>query len=414
MEPDIKAKKAAEREANNAAVEDREESVSSMEPMRFAEGSQHRASLSELAFQLGTHSIGFKNSLPAGVVSALSELVRTMNCYYSNLIEGHNTHPVDIERALQGDYSGDKKARDLQQEARAHVAVQQWIDEGGLDGRVITAEGICEIHRRFYEQLPDELCWVEDPESGERQRVEPGALRTRDVQVGKHVAISPGAVPRFLGRFEEAYGNLGNQESIVSAAAAHHRLLWIHPFMDGNGRVVRLLSYAMLRQAMETGGLWSVARGLARQNDRYKTHLMACDQTRQGVTDGRGARSERAMADFSAFFLESCIDQVRFMEELVQPGRLRERIRLWVEEEIRVEALPQHAGNVLDAILYRGELPRGEVPVIVGKGDRQARRIVSALQEAGVVTSASTRAPLKIAFPARLAERWMPGLFPGK
>ncbi|MDC9587636.1 hypothetical protein, partial [Pseudoalteromonas sp. GABNS16C] len=122
MEPDIKAKKAAEREAKNAAVEDREESVSSMEPMRFAEGSQHRAPLSELAFQLGTCSTGFKNSLPAGVVSALSELVRTMNCYYSNLIEGHNTHPVDIERALQGDYSGDKKARDLQQEARAHVA----------------------------------------------------------------------------------------------------------------------------------------------------------------------------------------------------------------------------------------------------------------------------------------------------
>ena len=184
--------------------------------------------------------------------------------------------------------------------------------------------------------------------------------------------------------------------------------------MDGNGRVVRLMSYAMLRQAMETGGLWSVARGLARQNDRYKTHLMACDQPRQGVTDGRGARSERAMAEFSAFFLESCIDQVRFMEELVQSGRLRERIRLWVEEEIRLEALPQHAGNVLDAILYRGELPRGEVAGTVGKGDRQARRIVSALQDAGVVTSASTRAPLKIAFPARLAERWMPGLFPGK
>ena len=406
MESDIKAR--------NGAAEDRGESVSSMEPMRFAAGSDRRELLSESAFLLGTVSTGFKNSLPAGVVSALSELVRTMNCYYSNLIEGHNTHPVDIERALHGDYSDDKKARDLQQEALAHVAVQRWIDEGGLDGRVMTAEGICEIHRRFYELLPEELCWVEDPGSGERYRVEPGALRTRDVRVGKHVAISSGAVPRFLGRFEEAYGNLGNHEAIVSAAVAHHRLLWIHPFMDGNGRVVRLFSYAMLRQSMDTGGLWSVARGLARQNERYKAHLMACDQPRQGVTDGRGARSERAMAEFSAFFLESCIDQVRFMEELVQPGRLRERIRLWVEEEIRMDVLPQHAGNVLDAILYRGELPRAEVPGIVGKGDRQARRIVSALQEAGVVTSASTRAPLKIAFPARLAERWMPGLFPAK
>ena len=190
MKPDIKAR--------NGAAEDRGESVSSMEPMRFAAGSDRRELLSESAFLLGIVSTGFKNSLPAGVVSALSELVRTMNCYYSNLIEGHNTHPVDIERALHGDYSDDKKARDLQQEALAHVAVQRWIDEGGLDGRVMTAEGICEIHRRFYELLPEELCWVEDPGSGERYRVEPGALRTRDVRVGKHVAISSGAVPRGL------------------------------------------------------------------------------------------------------------------------------------------------------------------------------------------------------------------------
>jgi hypothetical protein len=111
MKPDI--------DVQEAAAEDRGESVSLMEPMRFAEGSARRAPLSELAFQLGTRSTGFKNSLPPEVVAALSELVRTMNCYYSNLIEGHNTHPVDIERALQGDYSDDKQARDLQQEARA-------------------------------------------------------------------------------------------------------------------------------------------------------------------------------------------------------------------------------------------------------------------------------------------------------
>lgn len=83
-----------------------------------------------------------------------------MNCYYSNLIEGHDTHPVDIERALKNDYSKDTKKRDLQLEATAHIAVQSWIDSGGVMGRAVSAETFCEIHRRFCEHLPDDLLWI--------------------------------------------------------------------------------------------------------------------------------------------------------------------------------------------------------------------------------------------------------------
>jgi hypothetical protein len=102
------------------------------------------------------------------------------------------------------------------------------------------------------------------------------------------------------------------------------------------------------------------------------------------------------------------------MEGLVQPDRLRTRILLWAEEEIRLGKLPPKAGNVLEAILYRGELPRADLPGIVGTGERQASRIVSSLIEKGVLTAATTRAPLKLAFPATLASRWMPGLFPDR
>src|SRR5206468_12916407 len=153
------------------------------------------------------------------------------------------THPIDIERALKGDYSKDAKKRDLQLEAKAHITVQQWIDGGGLKGRAVTDASICEIHRRFCENLPDDLLWIEDPATKERIRVIPGEMRDRDVAVGKHVPVSPAAVPRFLKRFEEVYSKLGKTETIL-AAAAHHRLAWIHPFLDGNGRVARLISHA--------------------------------------------------------------------------------------------------------------------------------------------------------------------------
>jgi Fic family protein len=401
-------------EADIKAAKDRGETVSLMEPLLIAEGSRHRSALTDLALELAQKSAGFRRSLPESLLASLADLVRAMNCYYSNLIEGHDTHPIDIERALKGDYSTDDKKRDLQLEAKAHIAVQQWIDTGGLKGRAVAADSIREIHRRFCEALPEDLMWVEDPVTKERIKVIPGKLRHRDVAVGRHVPISAPAVPRFLKRFEEVYSKLGKTDTILSAAAAHHRLVWIHPFLDGNGRVARLISHATLLDALDTGAVWSIARGLARNVDAYKAHLAACDQPRRNDLDGRGSLSEENLAEFTKFFLSICIDQVTFMETLMQPDQLRARILLWAEEEIRLNKLPPKSGAVLEALLYRGELPRGDAAGIVGTGERQARRVVSALIDHGVLTSESTRAPLRLAFPAVLASRWIPGLFPEK
>jgi Fic family protein len=401
--PDTKADK---------PVEDRSESITQMEPLLVSAASRFRPELADLALELTAKSTALRKSLPEGIACALSDLVRAMNCYYSNLIEGHDTHPVDIERALNEDYSTDPKQRDLQLEAKAHIAVQQWIDHDGLNGRATAIDGILETHRRFCELLPAELLWVENPDFGRREPLIPGELRQRDVIVGRHIAISPGALPRFMERFQSAYRNPGKVDALVSAACAHHRLLWLHPFLDGNGRVARLMSYAILREALDTGGIWSVARGLARNEARYKSLLAQCDLPRRNDLDGRGNLSEEALAEFAIFFLETCIDQVDFMETLVNPKGLRDRILIWTEEEIRAGRLPPKSGLVLEAILYRGELPRGEVAGLLGTGDRNARRVTSTLLERGVLASESTRAPLRLNFPATLAARWMPGLFP--
>ena len=253
-----------------------------------------------------------------------------------------------------------------------------------------------------------------DPETGERTRIIPGEPRRRDVKVSQHVPVSPGAVPRFLAHLERAYDGLGKADAILAAAAAHHRLLWIHPFLDGNGRVARLMTHAMLLDALGTGGIWSAARGLARNQAAYKDHLTRCDLPRRNDLDGRGALSEEELAGFTRFFLQVCIDQVSFMEGLIEPARLRTRILLWAEEEVRLRSLPPRAGRVLEAILYRGELPRADLAELLGVTDRHARRIVAALTVHGVIASDGARAPLRLAFPAVLAPRWMPGLFPEK
>jgi Fic family protein len=404
----------ADKKADILEAADRGEPATAMSPFLIGEDSRHRGALTDLAIDLAAKSAGFRRSLRPGVSTALAGLVRSMNCYYSNLIEGHDTHPIDIERALKDDYSADPKKSDLQLEAKAHIVVQKWIDDGNLQGRAVTADGIREVHRRFCDLLPDDMLWIEEPTTHERLRVVPGELRRRDVRVGRHIPISPGAVPRFLARFEKTYGALGKTDAILAAAAAHHRLLWIHPFLDGNGRVTRLMSHAMLLESLDTGAAWSVARGLARNEAAYKGHLTECDLPRRNDLDGRGNLSEEALASFTRFFLETCIDQVAFMEGLMQPDRLRTRILLWAEEETRLNLLPPKAWAVIEAVLYRGELPRGEVAGVLGLTSRHARRIISELLKRGVLVSKGPRNPLVLSFPAALASRWMPGLFPEK
>jgi Fic family protein len=209
----------------------------------------------------------------------------------------------------------------LQLEAKAHITVRKWIDGGGLrNGRAISEDGICEIHRRFCAELPEELLWVEDPDTKERIKIVPGELRRRDVKLGNHVPISPGAIPRFLNQFEHVYGHIGKTDAILGTAPGHpghHRLLWIHPFFDGK-RLARLMSHAVLLETLDTGAVWSTARGFARKVAEYKRHLAACDSPRRNDLDGRGVLSEEALAAFTKFFLEVCVDQVEFMEGLMQ------------------------------------------------------------------------------------------------
>jgi Fic family protein len=393
-------------------VIDREEAVSLMEPLLISSTSKHRGPLNDLALELAAQSARFRGSLPRYAQHSLAGLVRAMNCYYSNLIEGHDTHPVDIERALKNDYSQNARQRNLQLEAKAHITVQKWIDEGGLKDHAASSEGLRDIHRRFCELLPEELLWAENPETHERMEIVPGALRRRDVKVGRHIPVSPGALPRFMERFEAGYTGLGKTDTIFAAAAAHHRLLWIHPFLDGNGRVARLMSYSMLLDALDTGGIWSIARGLARNEGRYKALLTACDAQRRNDLDGRGNLSEEALAEFTHFFMETCIDQVKFMEELVAPDKLRARIFTWANEEIKSKTILPQSLKILERLLYQGALAREEITSMFDVTPRQARRYVEPLTDLGVLVSETTRAPYHLAFPAKLAPQWMPGLFP--
>lgn len=390
-----------------------EESTALMEPMLPPDGARK---LEDLAIDLATKASGLASQLPQAVRRGMGDLVRSMNCYYSNLIEGHDTHPRDIDRALsRSDYSADSEKRALQMEAVAHIEVQRLIDRReDLQAEPTSAEYITWLHREFCRRLPDELLWVENPDSGERLPVVAGALRRGWVQVGRHIPPSADELPRFLKRLADAYEmqKLSRVRRIVALGAAHHRLLWIHPFYDGNGRVARLMSHASLLRCGVGSSLWSVARGLARNVQDYKTLLMAADAQCHGDLDGRGTLSTKALTAFCEFFLAVCIDQVEFMAALLEPGDLLRRMRLQVEEDVQAGRLPKGSFRMLREALLSGEVPRGRAGEITGYGERMARNVVSDLLKKGYLESAGPRAPLVVAFPIDAVERWFPRLYP--
>lgn len=382
-----------------------------MEPML---PTQYTRDLEERALVIAKASNRLAGQLPEQVRSSIGDLVRSMNCYYSNLIEGHNTHPRDIDRALADQYSKDPVKRSRQLEARAHIEVQQLIDYGrDPDLPVTSIEYLQWIHKEFCDRLPPDLLWVENRDSGEKLPVVPGEFRTVAVVVGRHVPPPPDLLNALMTRFEQAYDpqRLSGVQRIISIAASHHRLVWIHPFIDGNGRVARLASHAMLIREGIGSPLWSVARGLARQVEAYKTNLANADQPRLGDLDGRGALSDKALAAFCLFFLDACIDQVSYMESLLRPKELLRRIRLYAADEIDAGRIPKGALDLLVEAFNLGEFERGRASELTGYQERRARQILAELIQKKLLVPQGPRKPVVLGFPIDVVERWLPELY---
>ena len=139
---------------------------------------------------------------------------------------------------------------------------------------------------------------------------------------------------------------------------------------------------------------------------------MAADEPRKGDLDGRGALSQTALVDFCRFFLESCLDQVRYMRELLDSSELQRRMELYVRDEESAERIPKRSFSVLREALLSGELERGRVPRLIDVSERTARRVISALMEKRLLVSGSHKAPLRLGFPIDVVERWFPKLYP--
>ena len=392
------------------------ESVARIEPARLEEPT---TDIADVIAELAASSATLGKALHPRTAANLADLVRVMNTYYSNLIEGHNTRPRDIERALAGELDKDEGRRNLQLEAAAHVRVQREVDRMSNDGTLpppASREFILWLHREFYRDAPEAMLLIKTVRA--ELRMEPGEWRTRpeeDVEVGRHVPPSSARVADFMRHFEERFQvqKMGRATQTMAIASAHHRFNYIHPFLDGNGRVSRLMSHAMAWSAnIGSRGLWSISRGLARGLESradYKQMMDRADSPREGDLDGRGNLSQKALQEFVLWFLRVCLDQITFMSGLFELDRLAERFKAYV---LRSADLKPEAVALLQEALIRGQFERGEVGRITGLPERSARRVLNDVLRAGLLASETPKGAVSLRFPADALEDLFPRLYP--
>lgn len=363
------------------------------------------------------HDLSRAATLLAGtrVPPELRTLLRSMNSYYTNRIEGQHTRPHEIEQALRQDFSKDAVLAAKQRLAVAHIEAEQVLEQryAGQEGAraLYSVDAVQALHGALFGRLP-----VADLVTAENEPIVPGALRQREVQVGQHVAPVWSNVPQFLARWASCYGSVRRGEAaLVALACAHQRLGWVHPFVDGNGRVMRLHTHTLLSALGYTGGLWSPLRGFARSTDRYYALLADADNARRGDLDGRGNLSEQALVAWCDYVLDVCQDQVGFMADMLDFETLKARIAACLVFEATVEksgVRPESLRGLHYLFLSGEEMARGDFKSMLGMSDRGATDALGALVRRGMLKSDSPQGKVRFGLPQHALRFLFPKLWP--
>lgn len=328
------------------------------------------------------------------MIQRVGGLLRVTSSFYSNLIEGQFTEPAALAPSAPK-----RNRKELNELAMTHIGAQQAFERAltlhtSLPwDSVFSSRFVARLHKRLFDGAVDEQLRLSDG-----SQLVPGQLRDaagKDVLVGNHAAPSCTAVTPMLARMQQVYGRLPDARSrLIAIMAYHHRLAWVHPFVDGNGRTVRLVTHLQLHKLGLVSPLWSLSRGLARQQDMYYARLANADKPRRGDLDGRGQLTQAGLFEFVGFMLETCLDQMSYTEQALNVSNMRERLHTifaW-DERIKRAGLKQETARALHILLTQGTVTRADFKIFTGLPDRVATDQLRSLVQLGLVESPTPKA----------------------
>lgn len=377
--------------------------------------------LQEKAEEIIALSGRFKNALHELTFKSVLELIVPMNIYYTNLIENIDTNPIDIHNAIvNSQQMTDNPFRNRISDSEILINLERQL----LEAIIFEEETkeywsfsfIKNLHKQFFEKIPTEKRFVLSVKE-EPIQIEPGEYREMGAKIQRHIAPNPEDISSLMLHFQNIY-DTGRFHSIaqrlMNIAAQHHRLLFIHPFMDGNGRTARLQTDVALFSEDLSNGLWMPSRGFARKLDVYREKLSQADQSKLNASDGKGALSQAKLNEFCEFFFDVCIDQMEFMSEKLKVSTLQENYESMLQYFVSRKAFPEEAILPLMHAFEFGKIKKHEFHRLYGKSDKPSKELGRKLVSLGFLKEdkKDVKKPYEIALPIHAALFLFPEMYP--
>lgn len=312
-----------------------------------------------------------KSRVHPAIFAQLKEIFHTLESLGSVRIEGNNTTLSDVvEKTIDGSIKSSKEEAILEfmNTQRAIEFIEGHVGEGTPVNRAL----ISELHKITVADL--------DPTKEGDHR--PGRYRDKPVSISKskHKPPEPLRVPDYM---EEliAFINIERDQKykLLSTAVAHHRFAWTHPFENGNGRTVRLLTYAMLMsQGFAVNHILNPTAVFCNDREEYYAKLSEGDK---GTDEG--------VLIWCQYVLDNLLEEIKKIDRLLDYDYLVPNILIpALNYSVERKTINQEEYQILKLAAH-GEVKAGDVnKVLQKKYHTQVSAFIGKLKKEGLLADA--------------------------
>jgi len=313
--------------------------------------------------------------VPPYIFFQLKEIFHWLESLGSSRIEGNRTTLAEFVEKIIEKTSKDTREEQIREIFNIDRAID-FIEKNIQEGTKISRSHISEIHKIIVDGLTV-------PPQGEGSRY-PGNLRPINVSIQKSNLVLPDMVkvPEY---FDELLGFVNTvrdqKDDLLVTAMAHHRMTWIHPFDNGNGRMVRMFTYAMLIKQgfqVQTGRILNPTAIFCMNRDTYNEMLSKADT----------GEPEQILA-WCEYVLSGLKDEIEKIDHLLNRKYTTEKVLIpALDFALDRKQITSREHDILQALVKAEEMNLRSVDLekIIGQESSvQRSRIIKRLKDKGML-----------------------------
>lgn len=296
----------------------------------------------------------------------LKHIFHTLESIGSARIEGNNTTIAEyIETKLEeNDSPKNQGIVEIRNIEKAMAFIEENVQEFNIN-RIFVSE----MHKQIVDSLTP-------PPEGEGDH-SPGYYRNTNVKIAKsdHVPPDYSMLDEYMDElFDFIRKEDGPQYDLLKVAIAHHRFVWIHPFGNGNGRTVRLFTYAMLVKLgfnVNVGRILNPTAVFCSNRDDYYKYLSAAD-----------SGSKKGLLSWCEYVLSGLKDEIEKIDNLLDYDYLKREILVpTINYSIERKFITELESRILKRVIDQQEIQASDLKdIFKGKVSaeisRQIRRLI--------------------------------------